>query len=185
MPTSQELYALKQIDRNNSETAPVVKSLVSKVKEPVSATLTRTFGTTAYVAGASYGGRGVFTGVGSVGQSLFINDFQVIIDITTIPSGMSLAVVFYSKDEDSKVTGASVSDGSLITNTFPNACTPAEGYSLTLSVNKGKVFGVAKNIRFITPLEATSLWWYLEAKATFTSAANGETMTAKASCEVY
>jgi hypothetical protein len=48
-----------------------------------------------------------------------------------------------------------------------------------------KVFAVAKNIKFITPLEATSIWFYLRCNSAFTPAANSETMTAKASCEVY
>lgn len=185
MPTAQELYALKQIDRNNPETAPTVKSLISKVKELTSALITRAANTTPYSIGDSYGGRGVFTNVGSIGQSLFINDFQAVIDITAIPANMALSVRFFTTDGDTQVTGTPVSDNSLLTATLPNAAAPANGYPLTITVIGDKVFTVAKKIQFITPLEATSLWFYLCCDAAFTPAANSETMTAKASCEVY
>jgi hypothetical protein len=164
----------------------VIADFTPKVKELTSALITRTSGTTPpYSIGDSYGGRGVFTNVGAVGQSLFINDFQVIIDITAIPTSMALSVRFFTTEVDTQVTGAPVSDNSLLTATLPNAATPADGYPLTISVIGDKVFAVAKNIKFITPLEATSIWFYLRCNAAFTPAANSETMRAKASCEVY
>jgi len=156
-----------------------------KVKELTSALITRAANTTSYSIGDSYGGRGVFTDVGSIGQSLFINDFQVIIDITAIPASMALSVRFFTTEADTQVTGAPVSDNSLLTATLRNTATPADGYPLTVTVIGDKVFAVAKNIKFITPLEATSLWFYLRCNVVFTPAANSETMTAKASCEVY
>ena len=163
----------------------VVAGFTPKVKKLVAATQTRTFGTTAYAIGTSYGGRGVFANVGSIGNSLFINYFQVIIDITDIPASMSLSVRFFTTESDTWAAGFPVNDGALLTATFPNTATPADGYPLTLSVVEGKVIGVAKNLKFITPLETTSLWFYLRCNAAFTSAANSETMTAKASVEVY
>jgi hypothetical protein len=156
-----------------------------KVKELTSALITRTSGLAQYSIGDSYGGRGVFANVGAVGQSLFINDFQVIIDITAIPASMALSVRFFTTEADTQVTGAPVSDNSLLTATLPNTATPADGYPLTITVIGDKVFAVAKNIKFITPLEATSIWFYLRCNSAFTPAANSETMTAKASCEVY
>jgi hypothetical protein len=163
----------------------VVADFTPKVKELTSALITRTSGLAQYSIGDSYGGRGVFTNVGSIGQSLFINDFQVIIDITAIPASMALSVRFFTTEADTQVTGAPVSDNSLLTATLPNTATPADGYPLTITVSGDKVFAFAKNIKFITPLEATSLWFYLRCNVAFTPAANSETMTAKASCEVY
>ena len=157
---------------------------ISKVKELVAATQTHA-NTTPYSIGDSYGGRGVFTSVGTVGQSLFVNDFQVIIDITAIPASMSISVRFFTTEADTLVSGSPVSDNSLLTATLPNAATPADGYPLTLSVVGDKVIGTARNIKFLTPLEATSIWFYFRCNTAFTSAANSETMTAKASCEVY
>jgi hypothetical protein len=162
----------------------VVADFTPKVKELTSALITRAANTTPYSISDSYGGRGVFN-VGSIGQSLFINDFQVIIDITAIPANMALSVRFFTTEADTQVTGAPVSDNSLLTATLPNTATPADGYPLTISVIGDKVFAVAKNIKFITPLEATSLWFYLRCNTAFTPAANSETMRAKASCEVY
>jgi hypothetical protein len=164
---------------------PAAQLFTPKVKELISALITRTSGIAQYSIGDSYGGRGVFTDVGSIGQSLFINNFQVIIDITAIPANMALSVRFFTTEADTQVTGAPVSDNSLLTATLSNTATPADGYPLTITVIGDKVFAVAKNIDFITPLEATSLWFYLRCNAAFTPAANSETMTAKASCEVY
>ncbi len=163
----------------------VVADFTPKAKELTSSLITRAANTTPYSIGDSYGGRGVFADVGSIGQSLFINDFQVIIDITAIPASMALSVRFFTTEADTQVTGAPVSDNSLLTDTLPDAATPATGYPLTISVDGDKVFAVARNIKFMTPLEATSLWFYLRCNAAFTPAANSETMTAKASCEVY
>jgi hypothetical protein len=174
---------------NSLSVAPASDAVFRVVQSAVSAlstaTIQRAANTTPYSIGDSYGGRGVFTNVGSIGQSLFINDFQVIIDITAIPANMALSVRFFTTEADTQVTGAPVSDNSLLTATLPNTATPADGYPLTISVIGDKVFAVAKNIKFITPLEATSLWFYLRCNAAFTPAANSETMRAKASCEVY
>jgi len=155
------------------------------VKELTAATQTRAANTTAYAIGDSYGGRGEFASVGTIGQSLFINDFQVIIDIDAIPTGMSLSVRFFTTSADTLVTGSPVDDNALLNATIPNTATPADGYQLALSVIGDKVVGIAKNIKFITPLEATSLWFYLRCNTAFTPAVVSETLTAKASCEVY
>lgn len=179
LPSGQKALIVTQANANGTSFGG------SQVKEITSPLITRAANTTPYSIGDSYGGRGVLENVGSVGQSLFINDFQVIIDITAIPSGMALSVRFFTTEADTQVTGAPVADNSLLTATLPNAATPADGYPLTITVIDNKVFAVAKNIKFITPLEATSIWFYFRCNVAFTPAANSETLTAKASCEVY
>jgi hypothetical protein len=173
-------YKLFEAGGGSGATAGLVLELTASQQ-------TRAANTTPYAAGDAYFSVGSFATGLTAGSSLLIQRFQALIDISAIPSGMALRVIFFASDADARVSGLYIDDNATLENTLPNAANPANGFPLTITDEGGKVLAVSGDINHLFRLKSgeTSIFYYLEAAAAFTPAANSETMTCKAVIGTY
>lgn len=149
---------------------------------------TRGANITAYSKDDVYFSVGILTSAGLIaGQSLIIQRFQALINISAIPSGMSLRVLFFATVADAQIAAAYVIDNDPLANVLPTAFPPANGFPLTLTLEGGKVLAQTSDINTIFRLGSgeTNIYFYIKAEAAFTSAANSETMNCKAVVGAY
>lgn len=149
------------------------------------ATIQRSADITAYAANDVYGAPFQLANTGSSGGFIILNVVRIILNISTLPAGMSGFVLYLysisppSNAADNGAFSVPASDRGVASN--PVLLTPL-GIDMgiaQLAVGGGSVVLAATNINeeFKLATGSTSLWGYLVTRAAFTPAAPSETAT--------
>lgn len=143
------------------------------------ATITRAANTTAYTANDVYGTVFELTDIGASGGFIFIDNLDIMFNISSLPVGMgAFSVYLFSSSPPSAITDNL--PYSLSSGDRASAITKL-GIDLTASLARGGGTVVAERIDLKREIKlatgSTSLWGYLVTLGSFTPAANSETAT--------
>lgn len=159
--------------------SPYIPRFTSGLGYISTATITRAANTTAYAANDVYGSAFEIANIGASGGYIFLQNFDLMFNITAVPSGMSAFSLYLF----------SVSPPSAITDNLPYSLSNADkpsiitklGIDFAVSLARGGGTVVGERLELNREIKlangSTSLWGYLVTLSAFTPAANSETVT--------